>query len=120
MPFYYFWQLFYPKGLGIQTKRQKIMIPRPWKSLDTKTPPLFGYRDPSVVPCLLLLLDMCVAVGIGIGRVTSSGWFMEYRVRGLTGLAFVPRDVHRGPVGPIPDPMGPTEVIPPLHMQINY
>ena len=57
------------------------------------------------------LLDMCVAVRIGIGRVTSSGWFIGYGVLGLTGLAFVPRDVHRGSVGPIPDPMGPTEVI---------
>jgi len=28
-PFYYFWQFFYPRGLGIGTKRQKIRIPRP-------------------------------------------------------------------------------------------
>jgi len=38
----------------------------------------------------------------------------EPRVGGLVGLAPMTPDVHGGPVGPIPDPVGPVEVSPPL------
>ena len=42
-PFYCFRQLFYPRGLGIRTKRQKIRIPRP-RFVRIPVLPLFSIR----------------------------------------------------------------------------